>query len=30
MDLVYLTGLVLFFFLMAGLVAGCSKLGGDQ
>lgn len=30
MDLAYLTGIVLFFFLMVGLVAGCGKLGGKQ
>lgn len=30
MDLAYLAGIVLFFFLMVGLVAGCSKLGGEQ
>lgn len=30
MDLVYLAGIVLFFFLVVGLVAGCGKLGGDK
>jgi len=30
MDLVYLAGIVLFFFLLAGLVAGCGRLGGEQ
>lgn len=30
MDLVYLAGIVLFFFLMVGLVAGCGRLGGKQ
>lgn len=28
MDLFYLTGIVLFFILMAGLAVGCAKLGG--
>ena len=30
MDLAYLTGISLFFFMMAGLAAGCAKLGGTQ
>lgn len=30
MDLVYLTGIVLFFFLLVGLTAGCGRLGGKQ
>jgi len=28
MDLVYLAGIALFFFLLVGLVAGCGRLGG--
>lgn len=30
MDLVYLAGIVLFFFLMVGLAAGCGRLGGQS
>ena len=30
MDLVYLTGIVLFFFLLVGLTASCGRLGGKQ
>jgi len=30
MDLAYLAGIVLFFFLLVGLVAGCGRLGGKQ
>ena len=30
MDLFYLTGIVLFFALVAGLAVGCAKLGGAQ
>ena len=30
MDFLYIAGIVLFFFLLAGLVAGCSKLGGKS
>jgi len=29
-DLVYLAGIVLFFFLMVGLVVGCGRLGGQS
>ncbi len=30
MDLIYLAGICLFFFMTAGLAAGCAKLGGTQ
>lgn len=30
MDIVYLAGIVLFFFLLVGMVAGCGRLGGKQ
>jgi hypothetical protein len=30
MDLIYITGILLFFILVAGLAYGCSKLGGIQ
>jgi len=30
MDLIYPAGIVLFFFLMAGLAFGCDKLGGEK
>lgn len=30
MDLAYLAGIVLFFVLMAGLAAGCAKLGAPK
>lgn len=30
MDLAYLAGIILFFVLMAGLAAGCAKLGAAK
>jgi hypothetical protein len=30
MDLAYLAGISLFFFMTAGLAVGCAKLGGTQ
>ena len=30
MDLVYITGIFLFFILLGGLAYGCAKLGGIQ
>lgn len=30
MDLIYLTGIFLFFILLIGLAYGCAKLGGIQ
>jgi len=30
MDLVYITGIFLFFILLAGMAYGCAKLGGIQ
>ena len=30
MDLLYLTGIALFFILMAGLAVGCAKLEGTK
>jgi hypothetical protein len=30
MDLIYLAGILLFFALVAGMAAGCAKLGGAK
>ena len=30
MDLVYLAGIALFFALLAGMAAGCARLGGAK
>ena len=30
MDLVYMTGIGLFYFMLVGLAYGCAKLGGAQ
>ncbi len=30
MDFFYLTGIVLFFLLLAGLAVGCNRLGGTK
>jgi len=30
MDIIYISGIFLFFILLVGLAYGCSKLGGTQ